>query len=66
MPASKSAEAVRSVSMQNRLLRKQFKIAQNFVNYYETLFPWLTEYVGEGLDELLESLNKEDDDAEAD
>jgi hypothetical protein len=50
--------------MQNRLLRKQFKIAQNFVNYYETLFPWLTEYVGEGLDELLESLNKEDDDDE--
>ena len=61
-PAQKSAEAVRTVGAQSSLLRKQFKIAQNFVNYYETLFPWITEYVGEDLDELLKSLNKDDDD----
>lgn len=55
-PAYKRAEDVRAVANDNSLLRKQLKIAQNFVNYYETLFPWINEYVGEGLDELLESI----------
>jgi hypothetical protein len=55
-PAYKSAEAVRKVSKEKRMLRKQLKIAENFVNYYETLFPWINEYVGEDLDELLESI----------
>lgn len=55
-PAYKSAEAVKEVSKEKRMLRKQLKIAQNFVNYYETLFPWINEYVGEDLDELLESI----------
>ena len=52
-PAHKRAEAVRKVALDNRILRKQIKIAQNFVTYYETLFPWINEYVGEDLDELL-------------
>ena len=55
-PAYKKAEAVRDVALENRTLRKQIKIAQNFVNYYETLFPWINEYVGENLDDLLESI----------
>jgi hypothetical protein len=58
-PAYKRAEAVRAIGMNNSLLRKQLKVAQNFVNYYETLFPWITEYVGENLDELLKSFTKE-------
>ncbi len=48
-PAYKKADAVREVSLDNKLLRKQIKIAQNFVNYYETLFPWIN-------DDLLESI----------
>ena len=55
-PAYKSAENVRLIANENRLLRKQMKIAINFVNYYETLFPWINEYVGEDLDDILESL----------
>ena len=55
-PAHKRAEEVREFANDNSLLRKQLKIAQNFVTYYETLFPWINEYVGEGLDELLESI----------
>lgn len=55
-PAYKSAEAVRVVKREKRLLRKKLKIAQNFVNYYETLFPWITDYVGEDLDSLLDGL----------
>jgi hypothetical protein len=55
-PAYKKAEAVRAMALENRLLRKQIKIAQNFVTYYEKLFPWINEYVGEDLDDLLEGI----------
>lgn len=68
-PAYKKADAVRDVAIDNKLLRKQIKIAQNFVNYYETLFPWINEYVGEDLDDLLESIaqaEKQDREEEAD
>lgn len=56
-PAYKSADKVRQIAKENKLLRKQTKVAVNFVNYYETLFPWINEYVGEDLDDLLESFN---------
>lgn len=68
-PAYKKAEAVREVALDNKILRKQIKIAQNFVNYYETLFPWINEYVGDDLDDLLESIvqgKKEESEEEAD
>jgi len=66
-PAYKKADAVREISRENKLLRKQIKIAQNFVNYYETLFPWINEYVGEDLDDLLSNINKsEKEDTEDD
>ena len=58
-PAFKKAEEVREVALNNRILRKQLKIAENFVNYYESLFPWITDYVGEDLDELLEYVVEE-------
>jgi len=68
-PAQKTADNIRELARDNKLLRKQLKIAQNFVNYYETLFPWINEYVGEDLDELLENINqseKQDSDEESD
>lgn len=57
-PAYQSAEAVKEISKEKKILRKQLKIAQNFVNYYETLFPWINEYVGEDLDDLLEGITQ--------
>lgn len=68
-PAYKKADAVREVALENRLLRKQIKIAKNFVTYYETLFPWINEYIGEDLDDLLESIaqtEKQDSEEESD
>ncbi|MEI2823882.1 MAG: restriction endonuclease [Chitinophagaceae bacterium] len=68
-PAYKKADAVREVALENKVLRKQIKIAQNFVTYYETLFPWINEYVGEDLDDLLESIadnQKQESEDEAD
>ena len=58
-PAYKKAEEVREVALNNRILRKQLKIAEHFVHYYESLFPWITDYVGEDLDELLEYVVEE-------
>ena len=43
-PAPKKAEQVLKISADNKELRKKFKIAENFVNYYETLFPWIADY----------------------
>lgn len=66
-PAYRSAQAVREVALENKLLRKQIKVAQNFVTYYETIFPWITEYIGENLDDLLEGIAqsaKEDSETE--
>jgi hypothetical protein len=68
-PAFKKADAVREVALENRLLRKQIKIAKNFVTYYETIFPWINEYIGEDLDDLLESIaqtEKQDSEEESD
>lgn len=59
-PAQKTADNLRDLARDNKLLRKQLKVAQNFVTYYETLFPWINEYVGEDLDDLLESITKTD------
>ncbi|CAN5661725.1 hypothetical protein BH10BAC5_BH10BAC5_25280 [soil metagenome] len=56
-PAVKKADAVREISRDNKILRKQIKIAQNYVKYYENLFPWINEYIGDDLDDLLESVN---------
>lgn len=65
-PAYKSAEAVREVSKEKKMLRKQLKIAQYFVHYYETLFPWINEYIGDDLDELLESIAQQEKETDID
>lgn len=58
-PAYKKAEHLREISNENKILRKQLKVAQNIVKYYETLFPWINEYVGQELDELIDSIRIE-------
>lgn len=63
-PALKSADNVREIAKQNKILRKQLKIAENFVTYYETLFPWINEYVGDNLDDLLKSVTQTEEDLE--
>ena len=64
-PALKSADNVREIAKQNKILRKQLKIAEYFVAYYETLFPWINEYVGDNLDDLLKSVTQtEEEDLE--
>ncbi len=55
-PALSSAKRVREIAGEKRILQKQFRITRNLIKYYEALFPWLPEFVGEDLDELIESV----------
>jgi hypothetical protein len=54
-PAAKTADYMRQIASANRKLRREYNLARNRVIYYESLFPHLTEYVGEGLDDLVKS-----------
>jgi hypothetical protein len=65
-PAYKKAELIREIALNNKQLRQQLKITTNFVAYYENLFPWLSEYVGENLDDLIAAIKNEKDDEEYD
>jgi len=52
-PAVSSAERVKELAREKREFQKKFIITRNFIKYYEALFPWLPDFVGEDIDELL-------------
>ena len=51
-PAVSSAERVRELAREKREFQKKFLITRNLIKYYEALFPWLPDFVGEDIDEL--------------
>jgi hypothetical protein len=53
-PALKAAEHIREVAARSREFRSEYHIARSRLDYFETLFPWLEEYVDIDLDTLLE------------
>lgn len=57
-PAHTAAEHVHEVAARNRQFRLEYHIARSRLEYYETLFPWLGEYVGLDLDTLIGMLRK--------
>jgi hypothetical protein len=66
-PAIASAARVRDIAKEKRILEKQFRITRNLIKYYESLFPWLPDFVGEDLDDLIESVtNKATQEADKD
>lgn len=46
-PATKSAEVVREHGSKRRETERQFRLMRYRVEYYEKLFPWITEFVGD-------------------
>jgi len=50
-PAYSSAEVVREIKKEKKELLKSSKIISYKINYYEKLFPWLTELIAENEDE---------------
>jgi hypothetical protein len=65
-PAASTADRYRELALEKREIKRNFIIARNFVKYYEALAPWLTEYVGDKIDDALIKLSISDqDEAEA-
>lgn len=68
-PAVRSAEIVKEEAKKRRLAEKQFRVAKYLLEYYESLFPWLVDFRGEDLDDLIRDciikpkLEEEPDDA---
>lgn len=52
-PAVSSAERVNELAQEKREFQKKFIITRNLIKYYEALFPWLPDFVGQDIDELL-------------
>jgi hypothetical protein len=52
-PAVSTAEKVRKIAAEKKEFQKKFIITRNLIKYYEALFPWLSDFVGEDIDELL-------------
>jgi hypothetical protein len=59
-PAQATADRVKELAKEKRIVKKEFLVARNFINYYESLFPWLKEYVGDDFDDLIKQIEKDD------
>lgn len=58
-PAVASAERVREIAAEKRVLHRQLRVTRNLIRYYEALFPWLVDFVGEDVDELIEQASEQ-------
>lgn len=52
-PAVGSAAKVRQIAAEKRDAQRKYRLARYRAKYYESLFPWLSDYVTEGIDELV-------------
>lgn len=57
-PATSAAQRIREIAQEKRTLGKQFRVTRNVIKYYETLFPWLEEFIGEDVDDLISQITK--------
>jgi len=58
-PASKAAEQVREVASQRRAAEKLYRVLKYKLEYYENLFPWLIDFTGEDIDDLIRQIVEE-------
>jgi len=52
-PAPKAAEELREVARKRRVAEKLYRVLRYQVQYYESLFPWLVDFKGEEVDDLV-------------
>jgi hypothetical protein len=52
-PAQKAADHVREMAIKRHAAEKLYRVLQYQIEYYETLFPWLSDFKEDGLDELI-------------
>lgn len=55
-PALVSAERVRQAAREKRQTERQLRIVKYLLRYYENLFPWLVDFRGEDLDDLIKQI----------
>jgi uncharacterized membrane-anchored protein YhcB (DUF1043 family) len=55
-PARKAAEQVREVASQRRDAEKLYRVLKYKLEYYENLFPWLIDFTGEDIDDLIRQI----------
>ncbi len=58
-PAFIQAERIKEIAKEKKLFKKEFQTTKYIIEYYETLFPWLREYVGFNSDELIKAIYSE-------
>jgi hypothetical protein len=52
-PAPTSAEKVREIAKKRRVIEEKLRIAQGVIEYYQNLFPFLEDFIGDIDDEIL-------------
>ena len=52
-PAKQAAQHVRDIAAEKAALRRENRILRDLHRYYESLFPWLIDFRGEDLDDLI-------------
>jgi len=55
-PAMVSAERVRVIARERRVIEEKLRIAQGIINYYQDLFPFLEEFLGDIDEAILEKV----------
>jgi hypothetical protein len=55
-PALTSAERVREIGRDRRVVESKFRIAQGVIKYYQNLFPFLEDFLGDIEDEILKQV----------
>jgi len=55
-PALKASGAIRDLSRLRRRAEKAYRVLKYQLDYYEQLFPWLIDFKGEELDDLVRSI----------
>lgn len=56
-PARKAADRVREIAGQRREVEREMRITRYLLAYYESLFPWLSEFRSEDVDDLIQTVN---------
>lgn len=57
-PALIAAERVREVASQRRVAEKLYRVLKYKLEYYENLFPWLVDFTGEDVDDLIRQITE--------
>lgn len=65
-PALKKADKLKTIADEKRQLISENRILHNYIDYYEALFPWLSEYRDSDLSDLLECLSETEIDVDKD